>query len=156
LLLTDAAARNFQPGYRMGADTAVRDARREARDARADYIRQLNDAWRRPSKQTNDQEAGYLPADEPYPDDKPPNGPDNERLMSRHLFLAAQLEQARARDYERRNRELSEAWKSPAGKASPRNHAKLWQPTSSHDPAAIQRQVARWQGEPSSRRNGNS
>jgi hypothetical protein len=141
LLLTDAAARFHQPGFRSVNDGTVKDARIAARDARAAYLKQLNDAWRKPPLAAGPADPKLNEPDEPDddPDDVP--GPHSEELvMHRHLFgpddnakLAARLERERARDFQRRSRDLQNAWRNP-GRTDP------------GAANAIERQGERWRG----------
>ena len=93
---------DHQPGYRTTADAKVRDARREARDARQAWIKQLNDAWRTPGR-----DAG------PEPDAA-------EALLRRHLRTEPDDDAQARRDGAYRDyvNQLGTAWQR--GRTDPR------------------------------------
>jgi hypothetical protein len=100
--------RDHQPHFLRVTDEGVRDARREARDARQEWIRDLSSAWRRrPHIDATEPDAAteLLPRrDVPGPDER--IDPDGKLASMR-------------REYQRRCRELENAWRSPAGAAAP-------------------------------------
>jgi hypothetical protein len=106
---TPLFTKDHQPHFLRAGGAKVRDAQRMARDARQSWIRDLSSAWaRRPGRDASEPDAAteLLPRrDVPGPDER--IDPDGK------------LASMREREYQRRCRELENAWRPPAGAAAP-------------------------------------
>jgi hypothetical protein len=128
LYLCDATQRAIfdayahQPGYRMSDAAAVRDARREAREARQAWIKQLNDAWRTPVS-VRDMRGTPAIKDAPEPD----NSSQGERLR-RHLRTEESDEAQARRDASWRAYcdQLGRAWQNPGAANAVERQRERW------------------------------
>jgi hypothetical protein len=102
-----------RPGFRMAADAAVKDARREARRARQSWIQDMTSAWKR----TPGRDAG------PEPDlGTPPE------LMRRHLRTEESDEAQARRDASWRAYcdQLGRAWQNPGAANAVERQRERW------------------------------
>jgi hypothetical protein len=97
VVIMDSDARSHQPHFARLTDDAILDARRTARAA---WIKQMNDAWRRPGRDAADADPS-----------EPANVVEAVRRQTAHEISAGEVEARRRAIHAEFSRNLSEAWR---------------------------------------------